>query len=185
MAAKNDKAKTEKVKKETMPVTKTESKTGELVRASDPFRLFDDLRAEMEELWRPRNWPFWPTHARFRTPTANETATWLPSTDVYRSNGDLVVKADLPGLTKSDVEVTVKDGYLEVKGERKEEKKEENKEYFRSERTYGSFYRRVPLPEGVDAGRISAKVHDGVLEVTVPLPATEATKPAAKKIAVK
>jgi HSP20 family protein len=179
MATKNEKAKAEMV-----PVRKAEElKKGELARF-DPFHMFDDLRAELDELWRPRNWPFWPTVARFRTPSAKEATTWLPSTDVYRSNGDLMVKADLPGLTKSDVEVSVDAGYLVVKGERKEEKKEEEKEYFRSERTYGSFYRRVPLPEGVDTGKISAKVHDGVLEVTVPLPATATKKPAAKKIAV-
>jgi HSP20 family protein len=180
MAAKNDKTKTE-----TLPVKKAEEpKKGELARAFDPFRMFDDVRAEMEELWRPRNWPFWPAFSRLHAPTAKETTTWLPSTDVYRSNGDLVVKADLPGLKKGDVDVSVENGYLVVKGERKEEKKEEEKEYFRSECTYGSFYRRLPLPDGVDTGKISAKVHDGILEVTVPLPATSEKKPAAKKIAV-
>jgi HSP20 family protein len=180
MAAKN-----EKTKGEMVPVKKAEEpKKGELVRAFEPFRMFEDLRAEMEDLWRPRNWPAWPRFARFGTPAAKGEAAWLPSTDVYRSNGDLVVKADLPGLKKDDVEVSVDDGYLVVKGERREEKKKEEKEYFRSERTYGSFYRRVPLPEGVDANKISAKVHDGVLEVTVPLPAGEAKKAAAKKIAV-
>jgi HSP20 family protein len=180
MAAKNDKAKTEMV-----PVRKAEEpKKGELARDFDPFRMFGDLRAEMEEFWGGRSWPVWPAFARWQRPTAKEPTTWLPSTDVYRSNGDLVVKADLPGLKKGDVDVSVDNGYLVVKGERKEEKKEEEKEYFRSECTYGSFYRRVPLPEGVDAGKITAKVHDGILEVTVPLPATSTEKAAAKKIAV-
>lgn len=133
----------------------------------------------MEELWRPMSWP---AFARFHSPSGKETS-WLPSTDVYRSNGDLVVKADLPGLKKDDVEVTVEDGFLVVKGERKEETKKEEKEYFRSERTSGSFYRRVPLPSRVDTNKISAKVHDGILEVTVPLPATEAKK-SSKKVAV-
>jgi HSP20 family protein len=106
----------------------------------------------------------------------------MPSTDVYRANGALVVKADLPGLKKDDVEVLVEDGFLVVKGERREEKEAKDKEYFRSECSYGSFYRRVPLPEDVDTDAITAKVHDGILEVTVPLPKTAA--PEAKKVTV-
>ena len=102
---------------------------------------------------------------------------------MYRTNGNLVVKADLPVLTKENVEVSVEDGFLVVKGERKVEKKEEKeKECYRSECNYGSFDRRGPLPEGVDTAKISAKVHDGILELTVPLPASEAKE--AKKIAV-
>jgi HSP20 family protein len=175
--------KTEPAKTEIVPVKKdAEPRKADLARTFHPFRLFDDLRAEMEEFWRPMNWPAWPAFARFHEPSGKET-TWLPSTDVYRSNGDLMVKADLPGLKKDDVEVTVEDGFLVVKGERKEETKKEEKEYFRSERTYGSFYRRVPLPSGVDTNKISAKVRDGILEVTVPLPATAAKK-SSKKVAV-
>lgn len=104
---------------------------------------------------------------------APKGAGWLPSSDVYRSNGNLVVRADLPGLGKDDVAVRIEDGFLVIEGARREEKKEEDKGYYWSECSYGSFYRRVPLPDEVDVKKISAKVHDGVLEVTVPVPAVE------------
>ncbi|HEX2464323.1 MAG TPA: Hsp20/alpha crystallin family protein [Thermoanaerobaculia bacterium] len=177
MAIKTDPAKTE-----TVPVKHAADKPvkGDLAHAFHPWKMFEDFRDEMEEFWRgARNWPTFPNFPKLTTKAAT---AWLPSTDVYRTNGDLIVKADLPGLKKEDVEVLVEDGYLVVKGERKEEKEEKEKEYFRSERTYGSFYRRVPLPEEFDAEKISAKVHDGILEVKVPLPVTEAKE--AKKIAV-
>jgi HSP20 family protein len=149
---------------------------GDLVHGWSPLRMLEELRDEMEGFWRGRGWPGF---LRLPKVPGRELASWLPTTDVYTSNGNLIVKAELPGLTKEDVEVSVDGGCLVVKGERKEEKEEEDKEYYRSERSYGSFYRRVPLPEKVDASRISAKVKDGVLEVTIPLPATE-SKPATK-----
>jgi HSP20 family protein len=184
MAAKNEKVETiEKPGTATVPVNRTratELAKGDLLQWA-PWRLFEEVRDEMEDFWRgARTWPALP---HFPKLIARENAVnWMPSTDVYRTDGDLVVKADLPGLTKDDVEVMVEDGFLVVKGERKEEKEEKGKEYYRTERTYGSFYRRVPLPEDVDATKIAAKFHDGVLEVTVPLPPVETKE--AKKIHV-
>lgn len=166
-------------KAEAVPVQRAQPAKTELAHAWNPWKMFDELREEMEEFWQGAKRPTLP---RFPRLAAKEGAAWLPSTDVYSTSGKLVVKADLPGLKKEDVEVMVEDGYLVVKGERKEEKEEKDKEYFRSERSYGSFYRRVPLPENVKTDAITAKVHDGILEVTVPLPKTAA--PEAKKIAV-
>jgi HSP20 family protein len=100
-----------------------------------------------------------------------------------QKNGMLIVKADLPGLTKEDVRVSLDDGDLLLEGERRQESKAEEKDFIRSECTYGSFYRRVPLPEGVDASTITAKVTDGVLEVSVPMPKGAAK--AAQKIEVR
>jgi HSP20 family protein len=102
---------------------------------------------------------------------------------VIQKNGTLVVKADLPGLKKEHVKVSLDDGDLVLEGERRQESKVEEKDFVRSECSYGSFYRRVPLPEGVDASKISAKVSDGVLEVTVPMPKGAAK--AAQKIEVR
>ena len=174
---------TETTESATVPVkhmAKTELKKPELTHGWSPWRFFDEVRDEMEDFWRgTRNWPAFPHFGKL---AAREGADWLPSTDVYRTNGNLVVKADLPGLKKEDVEVKVEDGFLVVHGERKEEKEEKDKEYYRSECSYGSFYRRVPLPDDVDADKISATVHDGVLEVTVPLPKAETKE--AKKIRV-
>ena len=169
-----------KTESASVPVkTGAKAEKGELMQWS-PWRLFEEVRDEMEDFWRgARHWPAFP---RFPKLIGRETTGFMPSTDVYRTNGNLVVKADLPGLKKDEVEVRVEGGFLVVRGERKEEKEEKGKEYYRSECSYGSFYRRVPLPDEVDPEKISAKVHDGVLEVTVPLPAA-ATKEA-KKIQV-
>lgn len=174
--------KTETAKTETVPVKHVATEkpvTAEIAHVWNPWKRFDELRDEMEEFWRGARFPVF---TRFPKLLGKETATWMPSTDVYRTNGNLIVKADLPGLKKDDVEVLVEEGFLVVKGERKEEKEEKDKEYFRSERNYGSFYRRVPLPEDVDLEKISATVHDGILEVKVALPAAHAKE--AKKIAV-
>jgi HSP20 family protein len=80
------------------------------------------------------------------------------------------VRADLPGLKKEDVTVDVEDGMLAISGERRDEHEEDRDGYYRSERSYGRFYRAVPLPDGANAEQIDASFNDGVLEVTVPAP---------------
>ena len=107
--------KTETTRTETVPVKHAAEPRmkGDLAHAFHPWKMFEDFRDEMEELWRGRNWPTFPHFPNF---TAKTTETWLPSTDVYRTNGDLIVKADLPGLKKEDVEVMVEDGFLVVRG---------------------------------------------------------------------
>jgi HSP20 family protein len=95
---------------------------------------------------------------------------WIPSVDVFEKDGNLVVRADLPGLTKDDVKVEVTDGAITVQGERKKEVEEEREGRYRFERAYGSFYRAVPLPEGVKPDQVNATFKNGVLEVTAPLP---------------
>jgi HSP20 family protein len=96
---------------------------------------------------------------------------WVPAVEYKRQNGNLVVLAELPGLKKEEVTVEITPEALTLKGERKREEKEEKEGYFRSERTYGRFYRYVPLPEGANVDKAEAKIADGVLTVTVPIPA--------------
>jgi len=95
---------------------------------------------------------------------------WSPQVEMFERNGELVVRADLPGLTKDDVKVDVGAHGIRIEGERKEEAKEEREGYYRSERSYGKFYRTLPLPEGVDSEDAEATFRDGVLEVTMPAP---------------
>jgi HSP20 family protein len=96
-------------------------------------------------------------------------ALWAPQIEVLEKDGKLVVRADLPGLKSEDVRVDVDHGLLTISGERKREKVEKREEgTYHSERSYGSFLRRVALPEDVDADKIEAKFEDGVLEVTIP-----------------
>jgi len=90
---------------------------------------------------------------------------------VFQKDNRLVTKVDLPGIKKADVKVEVTDGYLAISGERKSESEEKKERFYRCEREYGSFYRAVPLPDGVKVEDIKATFTDGVLEVSVPLPA--------------
>jgi len=108
---------------------------------------------------------------------------WSPRVDVVQREGQLVIRADLPGLSKDDVKVEVGDDAITIEGERKQEKKEEREGYYYSECSYGSFYRAIPLPEGADASKTTAEFHNGVLEVTVPAPSRP--EPKARRLEVK
>jgi HSP20 family protein len=146
----------------------------------DPFELFDALEEEMARFWRSP-WRIGPwTLGRPLRRLA--PAPWTPRIDVYEKGGNLVVKAELPGIKKEDVRVTLEGGDLVIRGERKEEHEVKEEDYYRAERTYGSFYRRLPLPFETTAEQITAGFSDGVLEITVPKPAED--KPKAQQIAV-
>ncbi len=97
-------------------------------------------------------------------------ALWTPQIDVLEREGQLVVRADLPGLSKDDLRIEVRDDALVIEGERRREQKEEGEGFYRSERSYGSFRRAIPLPEGVDPEKAEARFENGVLEVSLPLP---------------
>jgi HSP20 family protein len=87
---------------------------------------------------------------------------------VLHSDGQLMVRADLPGLTKDDVKVEMTNDMLTISGERKKEIEEKREGFYRSERSYGSFYRQIPLPEGVQTEKANAIFRNGVLEITMP-----------------
>ncbi|NHZ85349.1 MAG: Hsp20 family protein, partial [Planctomycetia bacterium] len=93
---------------------------------------------------------------------------WTPAIDITEDNDAFVVTADLPGLTKKDISINIKENMLTISGERKIEKKDENKNYRRTERLYGSFKRSFQLTDQVIADKITASFKDGVLTVTVP-----------------
>lgn len=95
---------------------------------------------------------------------------WSPNVEVSERDGKLIVTADLPGMSRDDVRVELRDNNLVLEGERREEKKEDREGYFVTERTYGSFYRVIPLPDDVDAGSARATFRNGVLELTFDLP---------------
>src|SRR5262249_15521401 len=104
-------------------------------------------------------------------------AEWSPKIDVLEREGQFVVRADLPGLRKEDVQVEITDLLLAIQGERKPEGKEEREGYCYSECPYGSFYRAIPLPAGVDATRAMVAFRNGVLEVTMPVTLRPEQKP--------
>ena len=104
-----------------------------------------------------------------------EELTWLPATDVKETENEYVVEADIPGLKKEDLAITVHEGLLTIKGERKKEEEVKKDNYHRVERTYGKFERVIELPGSVDEAKVAATFKDGVLRVA--LPKREEAKP--------
>ena len=105
----------------------------------------------------------------------------MPAIDVTETDGQIEITAELPGLEEKDVQINVTDNVLTIRGEKKAEKEDKQKDYHLVERSYGSFYRALELPAGVDADKIKADISKGVLKVTVPKPAAKQ----ARKIDVK
>ncbi len=99
-----------------------------------------------------------------------EAGAWAPAVDIQESNGNLVVTAELPGLKKEEVKVELTDDALIIQGERKCEHKEEREGFYKSERSYGHFYRSIALPEGAKTDQAKAELNEGVLKVSVPVP---------------
>ncbi len=135
----------------------------------EPFRDVDDVfdRFIAESL---RRWP--------RPPAEGRTATdWAPAADVSETEGEYLIKADLPAVRKEDVSITVQDGVLTLSGERRQEKHTENEKLHRVERTYGSFARRFALPENVDEQAIRAESRDGVILIHIPKHKVEQPQP--------
>ena len=123
-----------------------------------PFRGFRDMQSEMERMM---------GEAFGRFPRTGERAEWTPAVDVTTGDGDVTIRAELPGVKLEDVKVTFSHGVLTISGERKEEQEHKEKGYLVRERRHGSFRRSMTLPEGVDESRIKARFEDGVLEVKV------------------
>jgi len=107
---------------------------------------------------------------------------WNPAVDVSEDEAGFLVKAELPGMAKEDVEVEIHDSVLTIKGEKKEEKEEKDKRYYRVERRYGSFERSFYLPDNVDLDGIKASHRNGVLELRIPKVIEQ--KPEPKKIEI-
>jgi HSP20 family protein len=103
----------------------------------------------------------------------NQIAAWAPEVEVFQREGQLVIRADLPGVDKDNVQIELRDDSVVIRGEREEERKEEDEGFYRTERSYGSFYREIPLPAGADTENATANFRDGVLEITMPAPQGE------------
>ena len=160
---------------------KTKEKETKAVTPWRPFmdltRWERDMDRMMEDFLGRRVRPWWPERL-FRT---DELDVRAPAVDVFEEKDDIVVKAEVPGMDKDNIEVKLTDHTLTIKGEKKkaEEVKEEN--YYRSERSYGSFFRTLELPKDVHAEKVKATFKNGVLEVR--MPKTEEAK--AKEVKVK
>jgi HSP20 family protein len=139
----------------------------------NPFAAMREFSDEMDRLFH----------------TSNAADVWAPRSDVQFCDGNLVVSAELPGLKKEDVKVEITDEALVIEGERKLEHKEDHEGYHRYERSYGKFYRSIPLPEGAKPDQATAELNEGVLKVTVPAAAVKKARqvpveqPVEKKVA--
>jgi HSP20 family protein len=147
----------------------------------DPFALLRDMTSQFERMFDEGTWPTFRWPASF-TKTITDELAFKPAIDVFEKNGRLVTKIDLPGMKKEDVKVEVGDGYLAISGERKSELEEKKDAFYRCEREYGHFYRAVPLPEGAKPEDVTATFNEGVLEVSVPVPAQ--TKAEARRVEI-
>lgn len=96
------------------------------------------------------------------------TSDWVPVVDIREDSDKFVLHADLPGVKREDIDVTMEEGVLSIRGERRLEEVQEDGEYKRIERAHGTFYRRFSLPDTADPDKISARCNEGVLEVVIP-----------------
>jgi HSP20 family protein len=138
--------------------------------ASPISPLFDPFPRFFPSMWADFDFP-----SSLAAPAQSEGSLriWSPRVDVYETKEALVIDAELPGMAKSDIKMKVKDGFLELSGERKIEKTDEDKNFRRIERSYGSFHRRIKLPKGSDVKSIKANFDKGMLKVSIPHPAKE------------
>ena len=135
--------------------------------ATEPTRMPSPMRASEREIDRAfRDFFHWP-RLREMEPFAfpRDLRMQVPSLDVYEEKSDVVVKAEMPGMSKDDIDITLSDSTLTLKGEKKKEEEVKEKDYYRCERQYGSFYRTVELPSEVKSDGVKATFKDGILEV--------------------
>lgn len=145
----------------------------------DPFRDLSALQDRVQRL-------FEHSLSRLRQGAGSEAfegSSWLPAVDILETDNEIVLKADLPGVNPDDVDISVQDGTLTLKGERRFESGVKEDHYRRVERLYGSFVRSFALPPTVDADQLQAEYRNGVLELT--LPKRPKAKPKQIKVAVK
>lgn len=128
------------------------------LRSWDPFGELANLRREMDRVFGRLGFG----------EGQKEPGAWMPQIDVKTTGEDMVVYAEVPGMSRDDITIEVSAGTLTIRGERKSETEKTEEGWTIRERSYGSFERTLPLPEGVDADTISAEYKDGVLEVHVP-----------------
>ncbi len=142
-------------------------------REKNPFATMRRLVEDMDRAF--NEWNFgkeWLTPLFGREPLAKRMEEfgkdlYLPDIEVIEKEGSMIVRADLPGIRKEDVQIELTGNSLVLRGERNREEKEEREGYYRSERSYGRFYRNIPFREGIEADEAEASFKDGVLEVTL------------------
>ena len=125
-----------------------------------PFREFEKMRREMDR--------FWDSFFERRPMKAEEGLEFFPSIDLAEKANELVVKCEVPGMDPKDIDISLSDGVLTIRGEKKQEREEKEADYHLVERSYGSFSRSIQLPKEVQSDKISASYKNGILKITLP-----------------
>jgi HSP20 family protein len=133
------------------------------VNKFSPFGLIEDLQSDLNRFFDSSLLNM----SKDFSPVEASISNWLPHTDIHDSGDKLVVKTDLPGLDKNDIEVTVQGNTLFIRGEKKHEDNTQDIGYLKSERYFGQFERALPLTDDIDQGKIDASYKNGVLTVTI------------------
>jgi HSP20 family protein len=160
--------------KETKPTVRPRGEM-EAWRFTDVEKMFENW---FEDFWGrpfPRLWR--PGFARL-----HPISLQAPTLDVYEQKDDLIVKAEIPGLTKDEIDITLEGNFLTIKGEKKKEDEVKDENYYRSERSYGAFSRTIELPVAIQTDKVNAAFKDGVLEIR--MPKTEEAKKNVVKVKV-
>ncbi|MBM4135398.1 MAG: Hsp20/alpha crystallin family protein [Nitrospira sp.] len=155
----------------------------EPTKALSPFqemeKRFQEMEKRFEDIFR-RPFSLLPSWMpRLRMPEIEEVS---PSMDIFTEGDDVVVKTELPGMKKEDIDVSLTKDTITISGEKKKEEKVEKKDYYSLERSYGSFKRSFSLPAEIQTEKASAKFKDGVLEIRIPK--TEEAKKKEKKVMI-
>jgi HSP20 family protein len=158
------------------------AQTGMRRNPVSPWDLFDEMQNQMARLWGGNLFGAWP-FARAQQQGQSGMMANFPRVDVFEKDNQLVVKAELPGVKKQDIDLSVQDGDLIIQAQRNNEQESNQNNFYRMERQYGAFYREIPLPDGVQTDKIQASLNDGVLEVDIPMPSPQQAQ--GQKIQVK
>lgn len=136
--------------------------------SSSPFSIMQSFKSEMDRLFDDFGF------GGFMSPVSRGFDEMLgnfsPQTDVFRRGGEIVVQTDLPGMTKDDISIEIQDEQIVIRGERRSDSERDEEGFYQSERSYGSFYRAIPLLDGIDTDQANATFENGVLEITMPVP---------------
>ncbi|KAF0143766.1 MAG: HSP20 family protein [Nitrospirae bacterium] len=160
-------------KKETKELTRKETPPALISPFGEMEKRFDEFFRRPFSLFGPSWWP------GLKMPEMEEIA---PKVDIFEEGGDVVVKAELPGMKKEEIDVNITNDKITISGEKKQEEKVEKKNYYRFERSYGSFTRTFRMPSEVQTDKVKANFKDGVLEIRAPK--TEEAKQKEKKVTV-
>jgi HSP20 family protein len=136
--------------------------------AGSQYSFLDNLRSEIDRLFDEFGFGRGLTFPSFGSFTG--VMDWSPQTEVFQRDNEMVVRADLPGLSKDDINIEIEDDQLTIRGERRSEHDENREGFYSSERSYGTFFRSIPLPRGVNGDDATANFENGVLEITLPMP---------------